>query len=783
MKLRLRAALLLASCLSPRLAYAQIVANSNPPNAVNTAAPASTVEEVVVTAQKRSERIQDVPLSITAVTSDQLTKQGITSVADLEKIAPGFTFAESQYGTPVFSIRGIGFYNEQVAAAPTVAVYTDQIPLPYSRMTEGAALDLQRVEVLKGPQGTLFGQNSTGGAVNYIDAKPQSDYHAGTDLTYGRFNEVDADGYVTGPIVDGLDFRLSARHEGRDDWQSSLTRDAQLGQRDFNTGRLLLDWRPSSDLKVELNLNGWRDNSDIQVAQARGYLPTAPGPYLTPQSQAEAAALSTYPYYKGTNNRVADWDPGQSFRRNDAFFQGAANVHYDLTDNIRVISITSFSYLKNYEPVDADATNYVGLFLQQKGLTRAFTQELRVEGDTSRFKWVLGADYEHDNSSEVNYDVIRGSNSQIALPPPAKSLSFDGLDIYNTQRVDSRAAFANLDYRLTDDLTLQGGIRYTLENRSFIGCLANNGTTTGFGAVLGYNLNAPNQCVTLLPSGGSGQYADSLNQNNVSWRGSVNYKLNRDTLLYVSATKGYKAGDFDTLPAVSYQQLAPARQESVISYEGGLKTDVLDHRLGFSVAAFYDDYRDKQTQGTTIVPPFGVLPVLTNIPASRIIGFEADTTLRPLRGLTINAGVTYINTEVTQTALVVNPFGQIINAKGERLPLAPPWQGQVDAEYDFPISEALDGFVGASVTARSTTDSFLGSRTGPAGSQSDFRINGYGLLNLRAGVNIRRNYRVEVYGNNVTNTGYWSDVTHIYDTYDRVTGFPLTYGFRLSAKW
>ena len=782
MGLRLRAALFVASCLTPSLAFAQVATPTAPVAIQEIPNSPTSVSEIIVTAQKRSERIQDVPLSITAVTSDQLTKQGITSAADLEKIAPGFTFAESQYGTPVFSIRGIGFYNEQVAAAPTVAIYTDQVPLPYSRMTEGATLDLDRVEVLKGPQGTLFGQNSTGGAVNYIDAKPQSTFHAGTDLTYGRFNEVDADGYVTGPIVDGLNFRLAAEHEGRDDWQTSLTRDDHLGQRDFNTARLLVDWKPISHLHAELNFNGWLDSSDTQAGQARGYLPTAPGPYLTPQSQAEAAALSTYPYYTGTNDRVADWDPNQSFRRNDKFYQGAANIQYDLASNVRLISITGFSYLKSYDPVDSDATYYVGLFLQQKGLTRSFTQELRLEGDISRFKWIVGANYEHDNAFEVNYDDIRGSNSQVALPPPAQPLSFNGLDLYNRQLVDSHAVFVNLDYRATDRLTLQGGIRYTRENRDFIGCLANNGTATGIGAVLGYNLNTPDQCITILPSGATGQYIDALNQNNISWRGSANYKLNRDTLLYVSATKGYKSGDFDTLPALSYQQFAPARQESVIAYEGGIKTSLIDRRLDLSLAVFYDDYRDKQTQGTILVPTFGELPVLTNIPASRIAGFEADTTFRPIRGLTINAGVTYIDTKVTDTALVTDPFGQTIDAKGEKLPLAPPWQAQLDAEYDFPISTSLDGFVGGSVSARSTTDAFLGAREGPAGSQDDFRVDGYGLLGLRAGVTINRNYRVELWGENVTNTGYWNDVTHIYDTYDRLTGLPATYGIRLSAK-
>src|SRR5882762_11888119 len=161
------------------------------------------LEEVIVTAQKRSERIQDVPMSITAASRDELSKEGVFSPADLEKVAPGFTYRQSQNGTPVYAIRGIGFYSEQAAVAPTVTVYQDQIPLPYARMTEGVPIDVERVEVLKGPQGTLFGQNSTAGAVNYVAAKPKDSFASGVDLTYGRFNEVDAGGYVTGPLTEG----------------------------------------------------------------------------------------------------------------------------------------------------------------------------------------------------------------------------------------------------------------------------------------------------------------------------------------------------------------------------------------------------------------------------------------------------------------------------------------------------------------------------------------------------------------------------------------------------
>src|SRR6267154_4843890 len=213
-------------------------------SAAGAAEETNQLEEVVVTAEKRSERATDVPMSITAVTAEQLEKQGVVSVADLTKIVPGFTFQPSDYGTPIYSIRGIGFKDVAVAVAPTVSVYLDQVPLAYSAMTSGAAFDLERLEVLKGPQGTLFGQNSTGGAMNFIAAKPTDHLEAGADATYGRFNEADSQGFLSGPLSDTVTARLAVRTEQRDAWQQSETRDAQLGVRNFSTVGLLIDWKP-----------------------------------------------------------------------------------------------------------------------------------------------------------------------------------------------------------------------------------------------------------------------------------------------------------------------------------------------------------------------------------------------------------------------------------------------------------------------------------------------------------------------------------------------------------
>lgn len=776
-KLSLRAALLGASMCSISSVYAQSAATATGTGPQSVASDESG--DIIVTAQKRAERLSDVPVSITAVTGEQLAKQGITSPADLEKIAPGFTYRLSQYGTPIFSIRGIGFYDEQLAVSPTVTVYVDQAPIPYARMTEGAALDVERVEVLKGPQGTLFGQNATGGAVNYIAAKPGKDLEAGFDLNYGRFNETQIGGFVSTPLTETLGIRVAGRYEHRGNWQYSTTRDDGIGKRDFLVGRTILDWAPGDRLKIELNINGWRNKSDMQIAQARGYLPVNPGAPTTPVTIANAAALTSYPYVTGDNNRAADWDADKSFRRNDSFYQFAGRASYEVTDNLSLVSITSYSHLKVFSPVDTDGTNVFDHVIYQIGRVSSFSEELRLEGELNdRIRFVIGGNYQKDRTREFQHVNLRGSNAELA------GIFFNTLDESNNQNVRDLAGFASLEYKLTDKLTLQGAVRYTDENRSFSGCLADGGGPQGFRvalAAIGLNIGE-NQCITLGPDGVPGIYTASLDQNNTSWRGSISWKPDSDTLLYANVTKGYKAGTFGTLPAVSSAQLKPVTQESVVAYEAGFKLSLADRKLDISGAAFYYDYSDKQIQGFVLVPPFGNLPALVNIPKSRLAGAEFNITARPVRGLRLTGSVTYLDSKVSDSAILPSPFGNTIDVKNEAFPATPKWQLQSDAEYDFPLSPTVSGFVGASGTWRSRTSAQFGADAGPAGTQDYFKIKGYGLLDLRAGVEIGERYRVQVYGRNVTNTQYWNNVTHIYDTFDRVTGMPATYGMMFSAR-
>lgn len=277
---------------------------------------ATQIEAIIVTAQKRAQDIGDVPVSITAASGYQLAKEGITEPADLTKLVPSFTYQVSDYGTPVFTIRGVGFNDFSLGAGPTVTAYMDQVPLPYSVMTRGAILDLDRVEVLKGPQGTLFGENSTGGAVNFIAAKPSDVPTYGVDLSYGRFNDTTLQGFIGGPIAGTLSARVALRVEHAGGWQQSTTRPGDtLGAKDFIDARILLDWKPSDALRFELNLSGWRDGSQTQAGQFQAFTPSAPP---APINAPVYAALQNYPL-AAHNALAADWDAGTDYHRDDKF--------------------------------------------------------------------------------------------------------------------------------------------------------------------------------------------------------------------------------------------------------------------------------------------------------------------------------------------------------------------------------------------------------------------------------------------------------------------------------
>ena len=775
----IKAALLAGSALSFMAA---------PASAQETATTSSN-DEIVVTAQKRTERLMDVPLSVSAVSGDQLKKQGITEAAQLSKLVPGFTYQESNYGSPIFTIRGVGFFDGAIGAGPTVTTYIDQVPLPYPIMARGATLDLERVEVLKGPQGTLFGQNSTGGAINYIAAKPTPDLAAGATVSYGRFNAVDAEAYLSGPLSSTLRARLAVRGEFADGWQKSLTRpNDRFGKKEFYNGRLLVDWEPSDTVSFSLNASAWQDNSEVLAGQLQQFAPLFPA---NPFTQFVHDALNAAPI-RLDSARWADWTPGTG-HKDHTFYMGALRGDWRISEEVTLTSITAYSKLVAHHPFDPDGAAFQNFSVPQRnGLVTSFSEELRLAGTMDRLKWMLGGNYQHDVSNEASLVLNDATNG--VVPTPLGPVYQDRTAYIFNQQPTTWAVFGSVDYELTDQLTAQLSGRYTKQKRHFNGCLRDAGPGNfGVSAAVAFlglsellsgspSTIGPNDCLTMnddTPSASPPfkpiQAFKQFSEDNVSWRASLNWKPDNDSLLYVYAAKGYKAGTYSTPPGVVSSEFDPIRQESVMAVEGGVKHS-FGRRVDVTAAVYHYDYKDKQLIGVAAYPIFGNLPKLVNIPKSRVWGAEFEVTARPIDHLRIQGGVSYVNSRVKKDpAIPLDPFGNVVSYVGEAFPNTPKWQVVGDAEYGIPLSGTAQAFIGGSLSYRGKSNAGFGERV-------EYTLPSYALIDVRAGVEWDK-WRAQVWGRNITNKYYWVNVSHLLDTVDRTPGMPVTYGITLGYRF
>lgn len=771
----LSSAILSSAVSLPALASAQTAA----PAAESASSPqeeapssASQLDEIIVTAQKRSDRLRDVPLSINAATGEQLKAAGVTGVADLAKIAPGFTTVNTAFGNPVYFIRGIGFNDSTLGVSPAVSIYMDQQPLSFSPMSRGSLLDLQRVEVLKGPQGTLFGQNSTGGAINFIAAKPTQTFDAGADFTYGRFGQADGEAFISGPLSDTLAVRIAARTENRSDWQKGYLTNERLGDKRFLNGRISLFWTPSDRVSLLLTANGWQDRSDAQQPQFVRYAPAKTGP----TARVSPFPVATFPVTPH-DARLAAWPLGFDYQLDNSQYSFASDLEVDLTDTIHLASLTSYVDYHQSVPVNYGGTSFENAFSLDVGDISTFSQELRLSGDIgSRTKWMLGANYKSDHALEVQYATpLIGTSTILA------GKLINGYTDTNDQHIESRGVFGSLDFKLTDQLTLQGSTRYTQEDRRYTGCVSDTGAgdlAAAANNALGTNI-AAGGCVAISSSGQALPIIrNSLNQDNVSYRVSLNWKPTSSTLIYANVTQGYKSGSFPTIFGVFATQKDPIGQESVLAYELGTKFR-LSPKIDLTGAAFYYDYGDKQLLGAKRDSIFGVLPALVSIPESRVAGAEASLVAGPFSGLTFALNGTYVSTEVQRNPIQpTGPFGDAGDFVGEAFPLTPKWQGTASVDYRLALNERLNGYGNLSATGQSSTFNALLARTPAAAlNEATYLVPSRVLVDLRMGVETTDGrVSVEVWGRNITDRYYTTGTKKVADFVASFAGMPATYG-------
>jgi len=659
-----------------------------------------------------------------------------------------------------------------------------------------AAYDVQRVEVLKGPQGTLFGQNSTGGAINFVANKPTDTLEAGFDIGYGRFDRVEGNGYISGPISDTLGARLAFSAVHSDDWQRSASRPGDTnGSEEYYAGRLILQYEPSDSMRFSLNLNAWKDRSDPQAQQ---YIAVrAKTPFNrdgTPVPNAEKTFLEPF---TAENPRAADWSESAEPSGNRRQWQASLRADIDISDSITLTSLTNYVDYSQRQVIDADGLPLILGDLQQvDGDIETFTQELRLANDpSSRLRWLIGANYEDSTTAEYQlykFDDITSSRIEIA-----KMNSIAGqLD----QKIESIAVFGNLEFDVSDRFTVKASARYTDTSNDSSNCMfaTGDGNVAGFFNALGNNpaINTQGLPFTPLVIGGGctalsfdgipgDPYVETLSEDNVSWRFGVDYDASDDVLLYATVSRGYKAGSFPSLPAAStWGQLLPVTQESVTAYEAGFKATAWNGRIQLNSAAFYYDYKDKQIRGKLYDPIFRALDSLINVDKSRLYGAEMNFRIEPVRGLTFSSAVTYLNSkvkeEVNYNVLALTDVRD--DFAGDKLPYTPEWSYSFSVDARQPVG-AGEIYAGATFHGQSTSDSTLGGDRlsipdGPYNRsllERPFLIDNFATLDLRAGYDAD-NWRVGLWAKNVTNEYYYTSVIAGSDTFSRFAGKPATYG-------
>jgi outer membrane receptor protein involved in Fe transport len=749
--------------------------------------PGTQVGEIIVTAQKREQTLNTVPMTVTAATGEVLRDRGITAVSDLPRLVPGFTIQQGAFASTSFTLRGIGFFNSDLGTPPAVTVYVDEAPLPYPAMTKLAAFDLDRVEVMKGPQGTLFGENATGGAVNYIAAKPTRTYEAGADLTAGNFNRVQLGGFVSGPLTDTLSGRLALQWRRGDPWQNSITRPGDsLGRiREYQL-RGTLEWSPTDQFTSRLTGTYTHDASDSLAAQ-----------FIAPALVYPALAAPGFAQFPVvTKPRAADWTPVRldtntpfPYANNNTLFDISWRNDYKLSGDVLLTSLTSMSYFHLGYGQDTDGTPYhINEVIDDNGNVHHFFQEIRVSGKNESFNWIVGANYTHDLVKDGQLDFFLDKDG-CQLFRGIDPLAFCDSGLLTGHMVANTAGvFAHGEYNITDTLTAEAGIRFNADRRTFDNCAIT--TTDHFARFFnvfqsfangGQPIDplVPGRCYVLDPKNNFRPVDNihkELNENSVPWRVGLNWKPQPGVLVYANVSKGYKAGAVPVVGAATVNQFAPVPQESVLSYEIGEKASLLDHRLQLNAAAFYYNYKDKQLRGSLLDPAFGPLEALVSIPKSHVTGAEIQVTATPITGLVIDTSATYVNTRIDEFT-GFDAFANFKNEEGTPFPFSPKWQSVTNIDYKWPITSDLNAFAGGSITYNSKTYAGIGAI-------DLLRIDAFTLLDLRGGIeSADGRYRLWVWGKNIANKYYWSNVFAYGNAVSRFVGEPTTWGMSASYRF
>jgi iron complex outermembrane receptor protein len=617
------------------------------------AAPA--VEQVVVTAERRATDLQKTAIAISAFNEKLLADRKIDSIRDLSGQIPNFSISRVtiSHTTQTYALRGVG--EADPIQEPVLAVYVDDVYIPRQIGSMVEFNDLERIEVLRGPQGTLYGRNSSAGALRIITRDPGDAFRAKAEVGLGNYGAVDVRALIEGPLVEGkLAGSLSYIHHERDGVTFDPTLNHDVNRIDLDAYRAKLRWTPTDRLDVLLTVNALRDRSDT-----RSYVPVNQpnGEHRTDRSYSEVEP-------------VQDLDQ----------ISGALRVQYELNDNLKLKSVTSYGGF-NLNPVAYDNDGVAALI--QKNLIhyndQYVTQEVQLNGDYGKLTFTSGAFYLHER-----FFVQRdGYSRRNALPtdPVATPGNYGFSRAHNITNTDAYALFGEATYALSDRLSVTGGLRWTNEKKDFT---FDNKVLNLQGQVVGQSI--------------AGQ-ADKI-FSSITPKLSAQYQWTPDVLQYLTWSKGFKSGGFDNRATRLDLATRPFAPENVDTYETGLKTELFDHRARVNLAVFYNDYKDLQVSYSD--PAYPGNSVRANAGKAHTYGVELESDIRATERLSLQASAGYLFAVYDKYK---NAGGVGVDADGHRLLNSPRWSLSGGLTYDVPIQ--IPGEIRVGLNAQYQTKTYF----------------------------------------------------------------------------
>lgn len=639
---------------------------------------AQTIDEVTVTAQKRSENLQDVPIAVTAFSVEAIEKAGFNDLSEIAYAVPSMSIASHfQYANPKIYLRGVGNNEYQANAVGSVAVYQDDVYLAATSGQLFQFFDLEAVEVLRGPQGTLYGKNTTGGAINVRSRRPGDAFEGNLSVSAGNFGSLDLDGGFSFPLIDGvLAARLAFVSNSRDGYiensfvdAASISRNNEdVNDRNSNAARLLVVYTPNDELSVDFNIHLGENRSTAMQGESFFLFDTDADP-MTP--------LQVIGFYRDLLPLLGV-DPArlQGAENPDKFNQA---YNYDISESLDAsggsikftydfarFSLTSISAVESVERnsrEDVDQTPASILHIEWDNESDQFTQELQLSNSgEGPLSWITGLYFFDDEIKVANtYDLGRDF--------PAV-LGATGLVNQNyVQDTDAVGVYLQGSYAFSAETQLTMGVRYTDETREWEGASTLN-VDVGGGTIIG---------IPTVP-----QQRLEEDWQSTSWRVALDHRLSENMLSYGSVTRGHKAGGFNGGAIASVDELGPFDQEVLTAYELGFKSDLADGRVRLNVAAFFYDYDDIQI--FTIEPPQGGIPIplqiIRNAESAENYGIEVELDALITDRLAVVFRGAYLNTEIGNYA----PRPDIgLDFTGNNIGNSPEYDASLGVNYVLPV--------------------------------------------------------------------------------------------------